>query len=127
MGLKVHGRRANAAQIENDVRLARFLAAQIDRRSEFERLAEPVLSIANFRYRPSGVALPDAVLDGINRRIINRLVGEGTFFLAPTILKGRTALRVSITNFRTREEDLIALLDEAERIGRELSKAEGVA
>ena len=86
-----------------------------------------MLSIANFRYRPSGVALPDAVLDGINRRIINRLVGEGTFFLAPTILKGRTALRVSITNFRTREEDLVALLDEAERIGRELSKAEGVA
>ena len=54
-------------------------------------------------------------------------MGEGTFFLAPTILKGRTALRVSITNFRTREEDLVALLDEAERIGRELSKAEGVA
>jgi len=126
MGLKVHGRRAYAAQIENDVRLARFLAAEVDRRPEFERLAEPVLSIANFRYRPSRTALPDTVLDGINRRIINRLVGEGTFFLAPTILKGRTALRVSITNFRTREEDLVALLDEAARIGAEVAKAEGV-
>jgi glutamate/tyrosine decarboxylase-like PLP-dependent enzyme len=127
MGLKVHGRRAYAAQIENDVRLARFLSAEVDRRADFERLAEPVLSIANFRYRPRGTALPDAVLDGINRRIINRVVGDGSFFLAPTILKGRTALRVSITNFRTSEEDLLALLDEAERIGGELVKAKGVA
>jgi aromatic-L-amino-acid/L-tryptophan decarboxylase len=127
MGLKVHGRRGYAAQIENDVRLARFLSEEVDRRADFERLAEPVLSIANFRYRPRGAALSDAVLDGINRRIINRVVGDGSFFLAPTILKGRTALRVSITNFRTSEEDLLALLDEAERIGGELVKAKGVA
>ena len=31
-----------------------------------------------------------------------------------------TALRVCIVNFRTREEDLTALLDEASRIGRDL-------
>ncbi|MGZ3472764.1 MAG: amino acid decarboxylase, partial [Isosphaeraceae bacterium] len=78
------------------------------------------LSIANFRYRPAGRGLPDAALDTINRRIVNRLVGEGSFFLAPTILKGRTALRVCIVNFRTHEEDLAALLDEASRIGEEL-------
>jgi glutamate/tyrosine decarboxylase-like PLP-dependent enzyme len=120
MGLKVHGRRAYAAQIENDVLLAKFLAAEVDRRPDFERLAETVLSIANFRYRPEGRALGEEALDAINRKIINRLVGDGSFFLAPTILKGRTALRVSITNFRTREEDLIALLDEAARTGEGL-------
>ena len=121
MGLKVHGWRAYAAQIESDIRLARFLAAEVDRRPDFERLAESVLSIANFRYRPRATTLSDTALDQINRRIINRLVGDGSFFLAPTVLKGRTALRVAITNFRTREEDLTALLDEAERLGRELS------
>src|SRR5258705_13500039 len=56
MGLKTHGRRAYAEQIENDVRLARFVSAEVDRRPDFERLAEPVLSIANFRYRPAGRA-----------------------------------------------------------------------
>jgi glutamate/tyrosine decarboxylase-like PLP-dependent enzyme len=120
MGLKTHGRQGYAAQIANDVRLAHFLAAEVDRRPEFERLAETVLSIANFRYRPTDRSLPDAELDRINRAIINRLVGEGSFFLAPTVLKGRTALRVAITNFRTREEDLLALLEEAQRLGREL-------
>jgi glutamate/tyrosine decarboxylase-like PLP-dependent enzyme len=120
MGLKRHGRRGYAASIERDVALARFLSDEVDRRSEFERLAPTVLSIANFRFRPPGVALADEALDALNRRIVNRLVGDGTFFLAPTILRGRASLRVSITNFRTTEDDLRFLLDEAARVGREL-------
>jgi aromatic-L-amino-acid decarboxylase len=56
----------------------------------------------------------------LNRRIVNRLVGEGSFFLAPTVLRGRASLRVSITNFRTTEADLTFLLDEAARVGRAL-------
>jgi aromatic-L-amino-acid decarboxylase len=120
MGFKTHGRTGYARAIENDVALAHFLAAEVDRRPDFERLSETVLSIANFRYRPSDRTLVDADLDRVNRKIVNRLVGSGSFFLAPTILKGRTALRVCIVNFRTREEDLTALLDEASRIGAEL-------
>jgi hypothetical protein len=64
--------------------------------------------------------MADADLDRVNRRIIHRLVGDGSFFLAPTILKGRTTLRVSITNFRTTESDLVALLDEVERVGKSI-------
>jgi glutamate/tyrosine decarboxylase-like PLP-dependent enzyme len=120
MGLKRHGRRGYAAAIERDVALARFLSDEVDRRDDFERLAPTVLSIANFRFRPRGAALSDEALDGLNRRIVNRLVGEGGFFLAPTILRGRASLRVSITNFRTTEDDLTFLLDEAARVGREL-------
>ena len=119
MGWKTHGRRGYAAAIENDVRLARFLSDEVDRRPDFERLADTVLSIANFRYRPAGSSLPEPELDAVNRRIVNRLVGAGSFFLAPTVLKGRTALRVCIVNFRTKEEDLTFLLDEASRIGKE--------
>src|SRR6266540_2753102 len=110
-----------ARAIENDVDLARFLAEEVDRRPDFERLAPTVLSITNFRYRPRDRSLSDGDLDRINRRIANRLLGGGSFFLAPTILKGRAALRVCIVNFRTREEDLVALLDEAARIGSELT------
>src|SRR5258705_9625820 len=50
MGLKRHGRRGYVAAIERDVALARFLSEEVRRRPEFELLAEPVLSIANFRY-----------------------------------------------------------------------------
>ncbi len=120
MGLKRHGRRAYARQIERDVALARFLAEEVRRRDDFELLVEPVLSIVNFRYRPKSPALDDAALDALNRRIVNRLVGGGGFFLAPTVLRGRVSLRVCIVNFRTAEDDLRSLLDESERAGRAL-------
>jgi len=120
MGFKTHGRAGYASAIENDVRLAHFASAAVDERPDLERLAETVLSILNFRYRPRGREVSEEALDRVNRRIVNRLVGDGSFFLAPTVLKGRTALRVCIVNFRTREEDLLFLLDECERLGREL-------
>ncbi|HEY3170550.1 MAG TPA: pyridoxal-dependent decarboxylase [Thermoanaerobaculia bacterium] len=120
MGLKTHGTRAYARAIENDVALARFLSEEVDRRPDFERMAEQVLSIANFRYKPVGGTLSEEDLDGLNRRIVNRLVGDGSFLLAPTILKGRTAMRACIVNFRTAEHDLEFLLEEAARVGREL-------
>ena len=81
-----------------------------------------MLSIVGFRYRPAGRALAEAELDRLNRQIVNRLVGSGAFFLAPTLLKGRTAMRAAIVNFRTSEDDLRALLDEAARAGREIEK-----
>ena len=59
-------------------------------------------------------------LDLLNRQVVNRLVGSGAFFLSPTMLKGRTAMRAAIVNFRTREDDLRTLLDEAGRAGREI-------
>ena len=104
------------------MRLAHFASAAVDARPDLERLAETVLSIVNFRYRPRDGRASDEVLDRVNRRIVNHLVGDGSFFLAPTILKGRTALRVCIVNFRTQEADLIALLDECERLGGEILK-----
>jgi aromatic-L-amino-acid decarboxylase len=123
MGLRRHGRAGYAAAVEHDVHLARFLAQEVRQSEEFELLAEPVLSIVNFRYVPPKEALPETSLDRLNRRIVNRLVGSGAFFLAPTLVRGRTSLRVAIVNFRTREDDLRALLAEASRVGRELLSA----
>jgi glutamate/tyrosine decarboxylase-like PLP-dependent enzyme len=122
MGLKRHGRRGYVAAIERDVALASFLSGEVRRREDFELLAEPVLSIANFRYRPRNAGLDDAALDRLNRQIVNRLVSGGAVFLAPTVIQGRSSLRVSITNFRTTEDDLRFLLDEAARVGRELMR-----
>jgi glutamate/tyrosine decarboxylase-like PLP-dependent enzyme len=99
--------------------MARFLAQEVKRRPDFELLCEPELSIVNFRYRPTGASSDGPAQDALNRRIVNRLVGSGGFFLAPTFIKGRVSMRVAIVNFRTREEDLVALLDEAARAGRE--------
>jgi glutamate/tyrosine decarboxylase-like PLP-dependent enzyme len=120
MGLRRHGRAGYAAAVEHDVAMARFLADEAQQHEDFELLAEPGLSIVNFRFRPHGRTVAEADLDRLNRRIANRLVASGAFFLAPTIVRGRTSLRVAIVNFRTQEDDLRALLEEAARAGREL-------
>jgi glutamate/tyrosine decarboxylase-like PLP-dependent enzyme len=119
MGLKRHGRRGYAAAVEHDVAMARFLADDVAARADFELMAEPVLSIVGFRYRPAGLTDEDR-LARLNRQVVNRLVGSGAFFLAPTLLKGRTAMRVAIVNFRTSEDDLRALLDEAAAAGQSI-------
>jgi aromatic-L-amino-acid decarboxylase len=120
VGLKHHGTHGYAAAVEHDVAMARFLAEAVREREDFDLLAEPVLSIVVFRYRPPRRPLAEGDLSRLNRQIVNRLVGAGAFFLAPTILKGRTAMRVAIVNFRTSEDDLRALLDESARAGREI-------
>jgi glutamate/tyrosine decarboxylase-like PLP-dependent enzyme len=120
MGLRRHGRKGYAAAVEHDVTMARFLADEVREREDFELLAEPGLSIVNFRLCPHGRALEETDLDRLNRRVANRLVASGAFFLAPTIVRGRTSLRVAIVNFRTQKDDLQALLDEAARAGRKL-------
>ncbi len=120
MGLKRHGVAGYAAAVEHDVAMARTLADAVTAHEDFELLAPPVLSIVGFRYRPAGRSLDETELDRLNRQIVNRLVGSGAFFLAPTLLKGRTAMRVAIVNFRTREEDVRALVDGAARAGREI-------
>ena len=119
MGLLRHGRSGYAAAIERDVALARYLSDEVDRRSQLERLAPTTLSIVNFRYLVPGAAAER--VDAINRQIVNRLVGSGSFFLAPTLLRGRASLRVCIVNFRTSEQDLRFLLDEVGRVGAELA------
>jgi aromatic-L-amino-acid decarboxylase len=120
MGLKRHGRRGYAAAVDHDLAMARILAEALRGRDDFELLAEPVLSIVNFRYRPRGRDLSPEELDRLNLRVVNRLVGSGAFFLAPTRLRGRVSMRVAIVNFRTREDDVRALLEEAASAGETL-------
>jgi aromatic-L-amino-acid/L-tryptophan decarboxylase len=127
MGLKHHGRRAYAASIERDCALARFFADRVRERPELELLSDPVLSIVVFRYRPTEGSGELEAFDGLNRAVAHRLVKEGLFFLAPTVLRGSSWLRASITNFRTTEDDLRLLVEETVRLGRSLADSSGEA
>jgi glutamate/tyrosine decarboxylase-like PLP-dependent enzyme len=127
MGLKRHGRQGYAAAVEHDVAMACFLADHVRGREDFELLAEPGLSIVNFRYHPRGGTLGEEDLDHLNRRVAHRLLESGAFFIAPSIVRRRTSLRVAVVNLRTQEDDLRALLDEAARAGRALLSEGGSA
>lgn len=124
LGIQRHGRAGYARAIGADLARARRLAELVKERPDALELAvEPTLSIVCFRYAPRHGGLDEAQIDRLNRRIANRWIADGSFFLAPTVLRGRTYLRAAIVNFRTSEQDLVALRDATLQAGAELEKA----
>ncbi|HUS13700.1 MAG TPA: pyridoxal-dependent decarboxylase, partial [Chloroflexia bacterium] len=104
--------------IEQNVAQARYLAGLVEASPRLE-LAGPVpLNIVCFRYIVPG--LDDAQLNEINHEILARLQEEGQLMPSGTTLHGHYAVRVAITNHRSRRADFDLLVAEVERIGAEL-------
>ena len=78
------------------------------------------LNVICFRYRGQGSA--DSVLDDLNREIVVRLQEDGIAIVSSTRRAGHLALRLAITNHRSRLEDFDVLLDAVLRLGREPSE-----
>ena len=120
VSLLAHGRRAYAARISHDARLARYMAAQVEQRPELELAAPVTLSICCFRYVPSD--LPDGpdredYLDALNQRLMTEIQLDGRVFCSNAVLRDRFVLRACIVNFRTEADDVDALLDVAIELG----------
>jgi aromatic-L-amino-acid/L-tryptophan decarboxylase len=118
MSLREHGTLKLGRIVQQNVDQAAYLAARIARTPELE-LAGPVpLNVVCFRYRTDG---SPEVSDARNREILVRLHEDGLAVPSYTVLDGRFALRVAITNHRTRREDLDVLVEETVRLGRALT------
>jgi aromatic-L-amino-acid/L-tryptophan decarboxylase len=101
MVLRYFGREGIAARIREHCRLAGELASWIDADPAWERLAPVPFSVVCFRFRPAGC--PEQQLEGLNRRIVDRVNASGEVFLSTTRLGGRFAIRVAVGNIRTGE------------------------
>ena len=105
--------------VEQNVAQARYLAGMIARAPHLE-LAGPVpLNVVCFRYAAPG--LDGAQLNAVNHEIVARLQEEGRVMPSGTTLRGRYAVRVAITNHRSRRTDFDLLVSEVQRIGAELA------
>ncbi len=83
---------------------ARRVAELAHEHAELEVLAEPVLSICCFRYRPKG-ATADRDLDAINEQIVKAVRARGQCTPSSTIVDGRFAIRPCFINALTTLED----------------------
>jgi glutamate/tyrosine decarboxylase-like PLP-dependent enzyme len=87
-------------------------------------MAPVPLNIVCLRYvgipRPAGNDDGDR-LDAMNREILMRIQERGIAVPSSTILQGRFAIRVAITNHRSRREDFDALLAAMVQIGAEVA------
>jgi glutamate/tyrosine decarboxylase-like PLP-dependent enzyme len=80
-----------------------------------ELAAEVPLNIVCIRYRGAS--------DAQNKEILMRLQESGVAVPSGTLLSGRFAIRVAISNHRSLKEDFDLLVDSVEKIGRELAGA----
>ncbi len=109
--LKEHGVRAFARAIEKNCRQARYLAGLVRRTSGAELLNEPSLDIVCFRFTP-----PDfdaKALDRLNEDVVVDLQESGVAAPSTTRIRGALAIRVNLTNHRTRRSDLDLLIKAA--------------
>jgi aromatic-L-amino-acid/L-tryptophan decarboxylase len=120
MSLKAYGADRFARLIEQNVRQAHGLAARVDAEPELQRLAPVTLNVVCFRYVGAAGAQAPA-LDALNKELLARLHEGGAVLPSYTTLDGRYCLRVCLSNFRTREEDLQLLVREVLRHGRALA------
>ncbi|MBY9066598.1 cytochrome D ubiquinol oxidase subunit I [Hyphomonas sp. WL0036] len=103
------------AAIARNCDQAAYLSSKVAPDPRFELLAPARLNICCFRLKADG--LDEAALGALNEEIVIRLQESGIAAPSTTKLKGRTAIRVNLTNHRTQESDLDLLLTEIVRIG----------
>ncbi len=109
-----HGPRGLGRAVARNVAQAALLARLVDAEQRLERLAPVPLNIVCFRYR-SRKAGTDA--DALNARIVVELQERGLAAPSTTRIGGRLAIRVNLTNHRTRDDDLQALVADVLRLG----------
>ncbi|MGE3171020.1 MAG: aspartate aminotransferase family protein [Planctomycetota bacterium] len=113
------GEPALTASLEHGVALARHLAARVRDAADLELAVAPDCNIVCFRHRPDGVAAAD--LDAHNRRIRERLLRAGAFYVVQTALPQGLFLRVTLINPRTTPADVDAMLAAVRAAAREAS------
>jgi glutamate/tyrosine decarboxylase-like PLP-dependent enzyme len=127
--LQEHGTAKYARLIEQNVDQAAYLSERVSAHPELELMAGVPLNIVCLRYvgmadasrGPGTPARPDdAALDAANREILMRVQERGIAVPSGTLLRGRFALRVAITNHRSRREDFDLLVEKVVEIGREV-------
>ncbi|HKR02892.1 MAG TPA: aminotransferase class I/II-fold pyridoxal phosphate-dependent enzyme [Pyrinomonadaceae bacterium] len=121
--LRYYGKGRVARAISGDNQMAVYLEERVRAAEDFELLAPAELSICCFRYVPVELreqlesgdeearARAEGELDELNARIMHSVQRGGRAYLSNASLRGRYALRVCITNFRTTRRDIDETLD----------------
>jgi glutamate/tyrosine decarboxylase-like PLP-dependent enzyme len=120
LALQAFGRDGYAAMIEYNIQLAAYLEELVRATPGLALAAPRELSIVCWRVEPGGV--DGEGLEDLQADVITELELRGIAMISNARLRdGRSALRACITNFRTRAEDVEAIVRASAEIGAELS------
>ena len=119
MSLETYGVRTYGDLIARNVQQAAHLETLIQQSPNLELLAPRASNIVCFRYCRPG--LSEEETNTMNRGLLIELQESGGYIVSSTTLAGRYALRVAITNHRSRIDDFTALAEDCVRLGDRLS------
>ena len=117
--LRTYGPDIFSDNVAHLYQLARTFASMIKQRAAFQLAVAPEANIVCFRYLSK--ELSEAALNQLNATIRQRMLEDGRFYLVQTQLRDTHFLRTTLMNPFTTETILGQLLDEIERIGKEIS------
>ncbi|CAN5432993.1 aminotransferase class V-fold PLP-dependent enzyme [soil metagenome] len=112
--LRALGRAGVAAQIERGCALAARMAERLGGQPDVEILNEVVLNQVLVRFGDD---------DGVTRDTVARVQADGTCWLSGTVWRERAAMRISVSNWSTTEEDIDRSADAILAAAREAESA----
>jgi len=118
MSMKEQGVARIGAAIQANIDQARHLAGRIEGEPRLELLAPVSLNTVCFRYVEE--TIPDERLDALNQEILTELQLRGIAVPSQTVLGGRFAIRVCITNHRSELSDFDVLVEAVLALGEEI-------
>jgi aromatic-L-amino-acid decarboxylase len=120
MSLKEHGADKYAAMIAQNIDQAFYLGEQVQQYPSLELMAAVTMNVVCYRYNPGN--LDDEQLNILNKELLMRMQETGVAAPSSTVLNGKYAIRVAITNHRTRRRHLDEMIAGTVEIGNNLMK-----
>jgi aromatic-L-amino-acid/L-tryptophan decarboxylase len=122
MQLRTLGVRRHRAVIEKNMRQAAWVETRVGCHPELEMLAPRPANVVCFGYRPGGSAWSRLSLNHLNRELVLRIQESGEFVVSGTTLQdGVFAIRLAMTNHRSRISDFEALLNSTVSLGAQIA------
>ena len=119
LAFRAHGAEQFRGAIERNLAEAELLYRHTRASQDFEVLdAPPQLSIVPIRHVPRGVADANAH----NQALAAAIQADGRVYLSSALIDDEVWLRPCFVNYRTTDDDVIALLDVARELGERLAR-----
>ena len=119
LAFRAHGAAQFREAIGRNLAEAQLLHRAAADRPDFETFdAPPHLSIVPIRHVPGGVT----DLDAHNQALADAIQADGRVYLASALIDGEVWLRPCFVNYRTTDDDVMAILDVAAELGERIAK-----
>jgi aromatic-L-amino-acid decarboxylase len=119
LAFRAHGAAQFRDAILRNLHEAELLYERANAASDFRVVPEPPqLSIVPLRHEPSGVL----DLDAHNEALARAIQEDGRIYLSSALIDGQVWLRPCFVNFRTTDEDVLAILDVARELGDRIAR-----